>query len=76
MPNNRILHSAFITAQEFFRDKSKSWFSNVATVMKLLNIDIKEEPLDHAIFVHLLKEYYMQQTECQLNKIKQQIISV
>ena len=73
MPNNRILHSAFITDQELFRDKSKSWFSNVATVMKLLNIDIKE-PIDHAIFVHLLNEYYMQQTECQLNKIKHNVV--
>ena len=74
MPNNRILHSAFITDQELFRDKSKSWFSNVATIMKLLNIDIKEEPIDHATFVHLLKEYYMQQTECQLNKIKHNVV--
>ena len=38
--------------------------------MKLLNTDIKEDPIDHATCVHLLIENYMQQTEFQLNKIK------
>ena len=42
MLNNRILHSAFITDQELFKGKSKSWFSNLARMNKLLNIDNEE----------------------------------
>ena len=50
MPNNRIRHSAFITDQELFKDKSKSWFSNLAMINKLLNID-NEEPIAYNSFV-------------------------
>ena len=73
MPNNRILHSAFITDQELFKDKSKSWFSNLAMINKLLNID-NEEPIAYNSFVQLLKDYFVNQTECQLNKIRNDVI--
>ena len=58
MPNNRILHSAFITDQELFKDKSKNWFSNLAMINKLLNID-NEEPIAYNSFVQFLKNYFL-----------------
>ena len=50
MPNTRILYSAFIIDQELFKDKSKSWFSNLAMIIKLLNID-NEQPIAYKSFV-------------------------
>ena len=73
MPNTRILNSAFITDQELFKDKSKSWFSNLAMINKLLSID-NEEPIAYNSFVQLLKDYFVNQTECQLNKIRNDVI--
>ena len=69
MPDNRILHSAFITDQELFKEMSKSWFSNLARINKLLNID-NEEPIAYFSFVQLLKDYFVNQTDYQLNKIR------
>ena len=69
MPQNRIFYSAFITDQELHCDKSKSWYSNLAMITKMLNIDY-EDPIDHTYFLQILKDYYMKQTEQQLNKIK------
>ena len=69
MPQNRILYSAFITDQELHRDKSKSWYSNLALISKMLNID-NEDPIDHTNFTQLLKDYYMKQVEQQINKMK------
>ena len=62
MPNNRILHSAFITDQDISTDKSKSWFSNLAMINKLLNID-NEEAIAYHSFVQLLNDYFVNQTE-------------
>ena len=73
VPNNRILHSAFITDQELFKDKSKSCLSNLTMINKLLNID-NEEPIVYNSFVQLLKDYFVNQTECQLNKIRNDVI--
>ena len=72
MLNNRILHGTLITDQELFKDKSKSWFSNLARINKLLNIDNKE-PIVYTSFVQLLKDYFVNQTECQLNKIRNDV---
>ena len=72
MPNNRILHSAFITDQVRFKDTSKSWFSNLAMINKLLNID-NEETIAYNSFVQLLKDYFVNQTECQLNEIRNDV---
>ena len=69
MPQNRILYSAFITDQELHRDKSKSWYSNLAMISIMLNID-NEDPIDHTNFTQLLKDYYMKQVEQQINKMK------
>ena len=69
MSPNRILYSAFITDQELHRDKSKSWYSNLALISKMLNID-NEDPIDHTNFTQLLKDYYMKQVEQQINKMK------
>ena len=69
MPQNRILYSALITDQELYCDKSKSWYSNLAMITKVLNIDY-ENPIDHRDFLQNLKYYYMKQTEQQLKKMK------
>ena len=39
---------------------------------KLLNID-NEEPIAYNSFVQLLKVYFVNQTECQLNKIRNDV---
>ena len=39
---------------------------------QLLNID-NEEPVAYNSFVQLLKDYFVNQTECQLNKIRNDV---
>lgn len=72
MPSNRILHSVFITDQELFGDNSKSWFSNLSLIFKLLNLNTRE-PVEHTVFVKLLNDYFSKQTEGQLNKIRSEV---
>ena len=72
MPNNSILHIYFITDQKLFKDKSKSWFSNLARINYLSNIH-NEEPIAYTSFVQHLKDYFVNQTECQLNKIRNDV---
>ena len=69
MSQNKILYSAFIADQELHCDKSKSWYSNLAMITKMFNID-NEDPIDHTDFLQILKDYSMKQTEQQLNKMK------
>ena len=44
----------------------------MAGINKLLNID-NEEPTAYTSFVQLLKDYFVNQTECQLNKIRNDV---
>ena len=69
MPQIEYFIDTFITDQELHCDKSKSWYSNLAMITKMLNID-NEDPIDHTDFLQILKDYYMKQTEQQLNKMK------
>ena len=57
MCDDVIVNSEFITDQELHCGKSKSWYSNLAMITKLFNID-NEDPIDHTDFLQILKEYY------------------
>ena len=50
-------------------NQKAQWYSNLAMITKLLNID-NEDLIDHTDFLKILKGYYMKQTEQQLNKMK------
>ena len=68
----RSLHSAFMTDQELFKDMSRSWFSNLAAINKLLNVD-NEEIVLYNYFVLLLKGHCLKKTECQLSEIRNDV---
>jgi hypothetical protein len=62
---DRILYSAFTTDQ----GNSKYWFSTLNKIFKILKLDIKNLA-DNRVFRNNLIEYYHQQSDSQLQKIK------
>ena len=72
--SNRILQIAFMTDQELFKDKSKSWFSNFAAINKLLNVGNKKPVFFlYNCFVQLLKDSYLKKTEWRLSEIRNDV---
>ena len=66
---DRILYSAFTTDQDLAQENSKCWFSTLNKIFKILKLDIKDLA-DNSIFRNNLIEYYHQQSDSQLQKIK------
>jgi hypothetical protein len=65
---DRILYSAFFN-QDLAQENSKCWFSTLNKIFKILKLDIKDLA-DNSIFRNNLIEYYHQQSDSQLQKIK------
>ena len=66
---DRILYSAFTTDQDLAQENSKCWFSTLNKIFKILKLDIKDLA-DNSVFRNNLIEYYHQQSDSQLQKIK------
>jgi hypothetical protein len=66
---DRILYSAFTTDQDLVQENSKYWFSTLNKIFKILKLDIKDLA-DNSVFRNNLIEYYHQQSDSQLQKIK------
>ena len=66
---DRILYSAFTTDQDLAQENSKYWFSTLNKIFKILKLDIKDLA-DNSVFRNNLIEYYHQQSDSQLQKIK------
>ena len=69
MDQNRTLYKAFVTDQTLFQENSKSWYSTISSIFKLVKIDINDN-IDSSTFTKKLVDFYYQHMTTQIERIK------